>query len=84
VVELNRAIAVGMAEGPKAGLAMVDRLSGEPALRSYYLLPSIRGDFLTKLGRSAEARGEFLRAADLATNDRERAFLKRRADEALN
>jgi RNA polymerase sigma factor (sigma-70 family) len=84
VVELNRAIAVGMAEGPQAGLAMVDRLSGEPALRSYYLLPSIRGDFLTKLGRSAEARGEFLRAADLATNDRERAFLKRRADEALN
>jgi predicted RNA polymerase sigma factor len=83
VVELNRAIAVGMSEGAKAGLDMVDGLSKEPALRSYYLLPSIRGDFLMKLGRYAEARTEFLRAADIATNDRERAFLKRRANEAL-
>jgi RNA polymerase sigma factor (sigma-70 family) len=84
VVELNRAIAVGMAEGPQAGLDMVDRLSDEPALRNYHLLPSVRGDFLVKLGRTAEARTEFLRAAGIATNDRERAFLKRRADETLN
>jgi predicted RNA polymerase sigma factor len=84
VVELNRTIAVGMADGPQAGLDMVDRLSKEPALESYYLLPSIRGDFLKRLGRNAEARIEFLRAADIATNDRERAFLKRRAEEALN
>jgi predicted RNA polymerase sigma factor len=73
-----------MAEGPQAGLDMVDRLSKEPALESYYLLPSIRGDFLKRLGRNREARIEFLRAADIATNDRERAFLKRRAEEALN
>jgi RNA polymerase sigma factor (sigma-70 family) len=84
VVELNRTIAVGMAEGPQAGLDMVDRLSKEPALESYYLLPSIRGDFLKRLGRNREARIEFLRAVDIATNDRERAFLKRRAEEALN
>ncbi len=83
VVELNRAIAVGMAEGAEAGLAMVEQLAREPALRSYYLLPSIRGDFLAKLGRKAEARDEFLRAADIATNERERAFLRRRAEEAL-
>jgi RNA polymerase sigma factor (sigma-70 family) len=83
VVELNRAIAVGMAEGPQAGLDLVDRLSKAPALGSYYLLPSIRGDFLMKLGRKAEAHAEFQRAADIATNDRERAFLKKRADEAL-
>jgi predicted RNA polymerase sigma factor len=84
VVELNRAIAVGMAEGPQTGLDMVDRLAKEPALRSYYLLPSIRGDFLMKLGRKADARTEFLRAADIAMNDRERTFLRRRADEALD
>jgi RNA polymerase sigma factor (sigma-70 family) len=84
VVELNRAIAVGMAEGPQTGLDIVDRLSNELALRNYHLLPSVRGDFLAKLGRSAEARIEFLRAAEMATNDRERAFLKKRADESLN
>jgi predicted RNA polymerase sigma factor len=83
VVELNRAIAVGMAEGPLAGLSIVDRLSEEPTLRAYYLLPSTRGDFLMKLGRKAEAHTEFLRAADIVTNDRERAFLQKRADEAL-
>jgi RNA polymerase sigma factor (sigma-70 family) len=83
VVELNRAIAVGMAEGPQAGLDMIDRLSRDAALANYYLLPSIRGDFLMKLGCRTEAGVEFLRAADIATNDRERAFLKKRADEAL-
>jgi predicted RNA polymerase sigma factor len=83
VVELNRTIAVGMAEGPQAGLNMIDTLSKEPALKTYYLLPSIRGDFLMKLGRKAEARIEFLRAGNLATNDRERAFLAKRASEAM-
>jgi RNA polymerase sigma factor (sigma-70 family) len=83
VVELNRAIAVGMADGAQAGLDMVDGLAKAPALQSYHLLPSIRGDLLMKLGRRAEARAEFLRAADMATNDRERAFLRKRA-EVLN
>ena len=72
-----------MAEGAQAGLDMIDRLAKEPTLGNYYLLPSIRGDFLMKVGRSAEARLEFLRAADIATNDRERAFLRKRADETL-
>ena len=79
VVELNRAIAVGMAEGPAAGLAILDQLADSRALKTYHLLPSARGDFLAKLGRTAEARTEFLRAADLAANDRERAFLQKRA-----
>jgi predicted RNA polymerase sigma factor len=79
VVELNRAIAVGMAEGPAAGLAILDQLADSRALKSYHLLPSARGDLLAKLGRAAEARTEFLRAADLAANDRERAFLQKRA-----
>jgi predicted RNA polymerase sigma factor len=79
VVELNRAVAVGMAFGPAAGLAVVDRLVDEPALREYHLLPSVRGDLLDKLGRVAEAREEFERAAGLTRNAREQALLRARA-----
>jgi RNA polymerase sigma factor (sigma-70 family) len=79
VVELNRAVAVGMALGPEAGLALVDRLMSEPVLKSYHLLPSVRGDLLVKLGRAAEARAEFERAASLTENARERALLLQRA-----
>jgi len=79
VVELNRAVAVAMAEGPGAGLALVDALADEPSLRNYHLLPSVRGDFLARLGRDAEARGEFERAATLTRNERERALLLERA-----
>ena len=82
VIELNRAVAVGMAEGPAAALAIVDRLAGEPALKTYHLLPSVRGDLLHKLGRFAEARAAFEAAADLAGNRREQQLLKRRAAEA--
>ncbi|MGY0024469.1 RNA polymerase sigma factor [Streptomyces sp. YJ-C3] len=80
VVELNRAVAVSMAQGPAAGLAIVDAIAGEPALRDYHLLPSVRGDLLERLGRGEEARAEFLRAAGLARNEREREFLLGRAD----
>jgi RNA polymerase sigma factor (sigma-70 family) len=80
VVELNRAVAHGMAFGPAAGLALVDALTGEPSLKAYHLLPSVRGDLLAKLGRSDEARAEFERAAGLTQNARERAFLLRRAE----
>ena len=79
VIELNRAVAVGMAEGPAAGLAMVDRLVHEPALRNYHLLGSVRGDLLHKLGRYDEARAAFEAAAALAGNARERDLLNRRA-----
>ncbi|MDP8968385.1 MAG: RNA polymerase subunit sigma-24, partial [Actinomycetota bacterium] len=79
VVELNRAVAVTMAFGPKAGLELVDALADEPALRGYHLLPSVRGDLLVRLGRQAEARHEFVRAADLCDNDRERELLLSRA-----
>jgi RNA polymerase sigma-70 factor, ECF subfamily len=79
VVELNRAVAVSMAEGPQAGLELVDRLTGEPALRGYHLLPSVRGDLLFKLGRREEARREFERAAGLTRNARERDLLLERA-----
>ena len=79
VVELNRAVAHGMAFGPAAGLAMVDELRGEPTLASYHLLPSVRGDLLHKLSRIDEAREEFLRAASLTQNERERALLLARA-----
>jgi RNA polymerase sigma-70 factor, ECF subfamily len=79
VVELNRAVAVGMAEGPAAGLALVDALTGEPALQAYHLLPSVRGDLLFKLGRLPEARVEFERAAALTRNARERDLLLARA-----
>jgi RNA polymerase sigma factor (sigma-70 family) len=79
VVELNRAVAVAMAFGPAAGLAIVDPLTAEPALKSYHLLPSVRGDLLFKLGRRDEARGEFERAATLTRNARERELLLGRA-----
>ena len=79
VVELNRAVAVAMASGPAAGLALVDALASEPLLKSYHLLPSVRGDFLFKLGRYDEARAEFERAALLTRNARERALLLDRA-----
>ena len=82
IIELNRAVAVGMAEGPAAGLAVVERLAGEPALRAYHLLGSVRGDLLHKLGRYAEASAAFEAAAQLAGNDRERALLQRRAAQA--
>lgn len=82
VVELNRAVAVGMAEGPAAALAIVDGLRDAPALKRYQWLPSVRGDLLAKLGRKAEAKAEFLRAAELAGNGREREFLLRRARES--
>jgi RNA polymerase sigma factor (sigma-70 family) len=79
VVELNRAVAVTMAFGPEAGLELVDSLADDPALRGYHLLPSVRGDVLLRLGRIAEAREEFERAADLCDNNRERELLLSRA-----
>ncbi len=79
VVELNRAVAVSMASGPAAGLAIVDAIAAEPVLKSYHLLPSVRGDLLAKLGRNDEARAEFARAASLARNGRERELLLGRA-----
>jgi RNA polymerase sigma-70 factor, ECF subfamily len=79
VIELNRAVAVGMAFGPQAGLDLVDALAGEPSLQGYHLLPSVRGDLLMKLGRPDEARAEFERAAALAGNARERELSAGRA-----
>jgi RNA polymerase sigma factor (sigma-70 family) len=79
VVELNRAVAVAMAYGPQAGLDVADTLVAEPALAGYHLLPSVRGDLLFKLGRHAEAKAEFEKAAALTRNEREKAFLTDRA-----
>ncbi|MGE4239935.1 RNA polymerase sigma factor [Ramlibacter sp.] len=79
VVQLNRAVAVSMAEGPEAGLAIVDGLLHEKSLAGYHLLPSVRADFLSRMGRTEEARAEFLRAAALATNAREKELLRQRA-----
>ncbi|MEU6314880.1 RNA polymerase sigma factor [Streptomyces sp. NPDC047014] len=79
VVELNRAVAVSMAEGPAAALPLVDALAAEPALSAYHLLPSVRGDLLERLGRTDEARAEFERAAALTRNAQERALLLGRA-----
>ena len=79
IVELNRAVAVGMAAGPTAGLELVDALAGEPTLAGYHLVPSVRGDLLRKLGRYDEARVEFERAAALTRNGRERSLLLERA-----
>ena len=79
VVELNRAVAVSMAFGPEAGLAIVDAIAGDRALAGYHLLPSVRGDFLVKLGRHAEAASQFRRAADMTRNQRERDLLLSRA-----
>ena len=78
-MELNRAVAMAMAFGPAAGLALVDALTTEPALEGYHLLPSVRGDLLAKLGRFDEARAECARAASLTRNARERELLLERA-----
>jgi len=79
IVELNRAVAVTMAFGPAAGLEVIDQVAADGALKNYHLLPSVRGDFLFKLGRLAEAQEEFMRAATLTKNAREREFLLGRA-----
>ncbi|SDU77645.1 RNA polymerase sigma factor [Jiangella alkaliphila] len=79
VVELNRAVALGMAYGPQAGLALLDQIADAPAMRGYHLLPSVRGDLLERIGRPDEARAEFERAAGLTRNDRERRLLLDRA-----
>ncbi len=79
VVELNRAVAVGMAFGPEAGLDLVDQLTSEPALEAYHLLPSVRADLIAKLGRFDKAREELERAASLTRNERERQLLLERA-----
>jgi RNA polymerase sigma factor (sigma-70 family) len=84
IVELNRAVAVAMAEGPGAGLLIIDQLIDAPALKHYHLLPSVRGHLLHKLGRYEEARAAFESAASLAGNNREHCLLKRRAEEAAN
>jgi RNA polymerase sigma factor (sigma-70 family) len=84
IIELNRAVAVSMAEGPEAGLSIVDRLVRERALKGYHLLPSVRGDLLHKLGRYEEARAAFEAAAVLADNRREHDLLRRRAAEAAD
>jgi len=81
IVELNRAVAVAMAAGPQAGLDLIDRLTAEPSLENYHLLPSVRGDLLVKLGRFDEARPEFERAASLTRNVRERELMLTRARE---
>jgi predicted RNA polymerase sigma factor len=79
VIELNRAVAVGMAFGPQAGLDVLDGIREEPSLKAYHLLPSVRGDLLEKLGRNDEARVEFKLAAALTHNARERELLSARA-----
>jgi predicted RNA polymerase sigma factor len=79
VVEVNRAVGLGRAYGPEAGLALLDQLEGLPALSGYHLLPSVRGDLLERLGRSAEAKAEFAQAATLTQNERERRLLLNRA-----
>ena len=84
VVELNRAVAVGMAFGPDAGLELIDQLAAEPALANYHWLPSVRGDLLAKLGRLDEARAEFERAAGMTRNARERDLLMARAHAVTN
>jgi predicted RNA polymerase sigma factor len=82
VVELNRAVAVGMAQGPAAGLEIADALAAGSALDGYHLLPAVRGDLLLRLGRAAEARAEFERAASLTRNNAERTLLLKRAAQA--
>ena len=84
VVQLNRAVAVAMASGPAAGFELTERLTAESSLKNYHLLPSVRGDLLTKLGRLAEARAEFERAATLTQNMRERELLLARAEKLSN
>ena len=80
IIELNRAVAIGMARGPAAALPLVDALAAEPALRNYHLLPAVRGDLLAKLGRNEEARAEFEKASRMTRNARERATLLARAE----
>jgi RNA polymerase sigma factor (sigma-70 family) len=84
VIDLNRAVAVGMASGPQAGLEIVDRLRRDRSLATYPWLPSVRGDLLMKLGRREEARAEFERAASLTQNERDRGLLMARAESALS
>jgi RNA polymerase sigma factor (sigma-70 family) len=84
VVALNRAVAIGMSRGPESGLAAVDALRDDPVLAAYHLLPSVRGEFLERLGRDDEAAGEFERAAALTTNGRERGVLRERARRVLD
>lgn len=81
IVQLNRAVAVGTADGPQDGLDLIDSLTTDPTLQDYHLLPSVRGDLLVRLGRDEEARREFQRAASITRNAAERAFLRRRAGE---
>jgi predicted RNA polymerase sigma factor len=80
VVELNRAVAVSMAYGPEAGMEILDGLEHEPSLQGYHLLPAVRGDFLAKLGRWREAREEFVRAAAMVRNEREKQLMLDRVD----
>jgi RNA polymerase sigma factor (sigma-70 family) len=80
IVDLNRAVALGMAFGPEAGLELLDQIANEPELSNYHLLPSVRGDLLEKAGRHEEASAQFKRAAQLATNEREKELLSRRAE----
>ena len=82
-MELNRAVALAMAFGPEAGLDLLDTLRSEPSLKGYHLLPSVRGDFLCRLGRLDEARAEFERAASLTHNARERTLLLNRAADCV-
>jgi predicted RNA polymerase sigma factor len=84
VVELNRAVAVGMAYGPDRGLEIADKLTDQSALAGYVQLTAVRGDLLAKLGRLAEARQEFTRAAALTSNERERVVFRTRAAECAN
>ncbi|WP_114379262.1 RNA polymerase sigma factor [Paenibacillus prosopidis] len=84
IVELNRAVAISMAFGPSFGLQIIDNLNAEPSLKDYHLLPSVRGDLLVKLGRYAEARTEFERAASMTRNERERALLLNRAADCMS
>jgi predicted RNA polymerase sigma factor len=81
VVELNRAVAVSMTDGAEAALEIVNALNDEPSLKAYHLLPGVRATLLSQLGRNAEARTEFLRAASLTMNSRERGVLEARARE---
>ncbi len=82
IIELNRAVAIGMLMGPQAGLEIVDALAKEHTLKNYYLLPAVRGDLLAKLNRKNEARKEFERAAEMTQNEKERAVMRKRAREA--
>jgi predicted RNA polymerase sigma factor len=82
VAELNRAVALGRAQGPAAGLALLDQLDDVPALRGYHLVPSVRGDLYERDGRGVEAAAEFERAAAMTANERERQLLLRRAEAA--